>query len=103
MKRRVFAAFVLSSFAVLAFGAQDIPLNNWTAPSTWTPARSGSISVMAELSNPLPFFPIDPCRIADTRGFGFTGAYGPPALAPSGTRNFTIAGQCGIPSNAKAV
>ena len=53
--------------------------------------------------NPLPFIPIAPCRVADTRGNGFGGAYGPPSLVANANRNFTIIGQCGIPTTAAAV
>lgn len=45
---------------------------------------------------PLRFFPITPCRLADTRQAG-----GP--IAGNTTRNFTVQGVCGIPVNAKAV
>jgi len=47
---------------------------------------------------PLRFFPITPCRIADTR-------QPPPGnpIAFQTTRNFTVRGVCGISSNAKAV
>ncbi len=44
-----------------------------------------------------------PCRVADTRGNGFGGAYGPPSLVANANRNFTIIGQCGIPTGAAAV
>jgi len=44
-----------------------------------------------------------PCRIADTRGNGFGGAYGPPALASGVPRDFILTGRCGIPDTAKAV
>jgi hypothetical protein len=50
------------------------------------------------------FISIQPCRLADTRpGFGFGGAYGPPALVGGAVRNFTITGQCAIPGTATAV
>jgi hypothetical protein len=52
---------------------------------------------------PLTFIPIAPCRVADTRGNGFTGLYGPPSMAGGVSRNFTITGQCGIPAGALAV
>jgi hypothetical protein len=52
---------------------------------------------------PLPFIALNPCRVADTRGNGFTGAFGPPPLVANATRSFTIAGQCGIPASAAAV
>ena len=70
--------------AVLVAGAalaQAIP--NWNAPATWTPAGGMVASAQADIGAPVPFIPITPCRVADTRGNGFTGAYGPPALAAS--------------------
>lgn len=91
-------SFLGVSAAALAGG---IP--NWPAPPAWTPVGSGSKGLLAEVSNPLPFEPVTPCRVADTRGNGFAGGYGPPALAPLSTRNFTIVGQCGIPVTARAV
>jgi hypothetical protein len=84
--------------------AQAIP--NWSAPPTWTPPKTGmtaSTTAVTDLSGPLPFVPVTPCRVADTRGNGFTGAYGPPALAGGATRTFVIGGQCGIPAGAEAV
>jgi hypothetical protein len=45
---------------------------------------------------PLRFFPLTPCRLADTRQAGG-------AIAAQTTRTFTIQGVCGIPTNAKAV
>jgi len=51
----------------------------------------------------LPFFAVTPCRVADTRGYGFTGPYGSPFMAGGVPRNFTITGQCGIPAGAQAV
>jgi len=40
----------------------------------------------------LDFFPLTPCRIADTRtGQGKTGAFGPPSLAAFATRDFPLA------------
>jgi hypothetical protein len=52
---------------------------------------------------PLTFVGIAPCRIVDTRGNGFVGAYGPPALTAGVPRSFTLTGQCGIPGDAGAV
>jgi hypothetical protein len=89
-------SFLGVSAAALAGG---VP--NWPAPAAWTPA--GTKGLLAEVSNPLPFEPVTPCRVADTRGNGFTGGYGPPSLASFSTRNFTITGQCGIPVTARAV
>ena len=52
----------------------------------------------------LKFYPVSPCRVADTRSFaGFTGAYGPPSLPTSGIRSFPMpSSPCGIPSTAAA-
>jgi alpha-tubulin suppressor-like RCC1 family protein len=48
----------------------------------------------------LRFIPVTPCRVADTRNPN--GPLGGPILAAGSTRSFTIAGTCGIPSNAQA-
>jgi Metallo-peptidase family M12 len=47
------------------------------------------------------FYTVAPCRVLDTRNA--VGPYGGPALAASSDRTFTLSGQCGIPSTAKAV
>ena len=56
------------------------------------------------LSSGLKFYPVTPCRVADTRSWaGMSGAFGPPALAAGSTRSFSIASSpCGIPSTAAA-
>ncbi len=64
-------------------------------------ARLGVAGVAAA---PLQFYPLTPCRIADTRASqGFAGALGPPALAAYADRNFPIlSSACSIPSAAQA-
>jgi hypothetical protein len=54
--------------------------------------------------NNLAFYPIKPCRVMDTRPEpGFTGAYGPPFLAPNTSRTLPMAqSSCGIPATARA-
>ena len=43
------------------------------------------------LSSGLEFYPVTPCRIADTRdGTGFTGQFGPPSMVGGATRTFSI-------------
>jgi hypothetical protein len=42
------------------------------------------------------YFPLDPCRVADTRT-------SPPPLAGGTSRNFPVGGVCGVPLNARAV
>jgi hypothetical protein len=50
----------------------------------------------------LEFYPVTPCRIADTRtGSGFTGSFEPPALVAGATRDFPVQqSTCGISSTA---
>ena len=67
------------SITVVAGDPTDliIDINGYFAP----PGTSG-----------LDFFPLTPCRIADTRtGQGKTGAFGPPSLAGFVTRDFPLA------------
>ena len=98
---------LLGVFGVAIAGAQEgvqeaIP--NWSAPATWSPQSvSRGASTMSALTSPFSFIGVTPCRVADTRGNGFTGQYGPPALDANATRSFTITGQCGIPAIAAAV
>jgi hypothetical protein len=47
------------------------------------------------------FFPLPPCRVADTRNPA--GAYGAPALAAGASRTYTLVGACGIPASARSV
>ncbi len=52
---------------------------------------------------PIAFIAITPCRLADTRGNGFTGPFGPPSLIATTPRVFPVAGNCGVPLTAQAV
>jgi hypothetical protein len=47
------------------------------------------------------YFPLAPCRLADTRGAA--GPSGGPALASGTTRSVPAAGACGVPAEARAV
>jgi hypothetical protein len=47
------------------------------------------------------FFPLAPCRVADTRNPA--GAFGAPALAAGSSRPYTLVGTCGIPASARSV
>lgn len=47
------------------------------------------------------FHTLEPCRIADTRNPA--GPYGGPALQAGATRDFVLAGQCGVPATARSV
>ena len=54
-------------------------------------------------SGALRFVAVPPCRLADTRDPAFTGAFGPPSLVAAATRDFPVAGHCGVASTAQAV
>src|SRR5712692_8307189 len=97
-------------------GTEATTIDNWPAPLLWSPAHTQMAAeegktpaslrrqgLLALPTSPLPLIAIAPCRIADTRGNGFTGAYGPPSLPGGSPRNFTLTGQCGIAGTAQAV
>jgi hypothetical protein len=63
-------------------------------PLGWKPSAT-----LAE--GPLQLYTLPPCRLLDTRNAA--GAYGAPALWPGWERSFLAAGQCGIPTDARAV
>jgi len=78
------------NISIYASDATDVlfDINGYFAP----PSASG-----------LQFYPLTPCRAADTRTFaGFTGSQGPPYLAGGTSRNFQVSGLCGVPSTAAA-
>jgi hypothetical protein len=52
----------------------------------------------------LHFYPMTPCRVADTRqGAGMSGAFGPPTMGAGVQRSFPVPqSSCGIPSTAQA-
>jgi hypothetical protein len=85
------AAFALSRVARAQLGAT---VENWTVPE-WA-------SRTVDLSRPVTFVAVTPCRIVDTRDP--VGPYGGPALPPATTRNFDLnSGPCtGIPSEVAA-
>lgn len=58
----------------------------------------------AALSSPLPFVPVNPCRLVDTRvGEGKTGAFGPPRPAGGTIRTVPVPqSTCNIPASAVA-
>ena len=87
------------------------PLSQWQAAPFWVPdaeaqasSKGAGRAVEAALpTTPMPFVAITPCRLADTRGNGFTGEFGPPSLSAGNPRDFTMTGSCGIPAEALAV
>ncbi|HEX9149437.1 MAG TPA: tail fiber domain-containing protein [Thermoanaerobaculia bacterium] len=113
MRNQRSSPFLLFIGLVVVAGAGTTPLigqgvANWEAPPFWSPPEpqrpAGQAGTLAA-TTPLPFIAVTPCRVVDTRGNGFTGDYGPPALSGNGPpRSFAIpAGPCsGIPGNAGA-
>jgi hypothetical protein len=67
-----------------------IDINGYFAP----PGSAGALA----------FYPVTPCRVADTRSTsGFSGAFGPPSLVSGATRNFPVQqSSCGIPATVQA-
>ena len=75
---------------------------------SWGAGAHGTSDPIAEVmaavpTPPIAFVAIAPCRLADTRGNGFTGAFGPPSMIAQSPRVFPVAGFCGIPGTAQAV
>ncbi len=111
--RAILLVGIFSSFAHAQEPKED--LSNWPVSPFWAPRQSIALEKLKEQAvleplaieavptPPLPLIGINPCRIVDTRGNGFTGAYGPPALTQGSPRNFTLTGQCGISGAAQAV
>lgn len=52
-------------------------------------------------SGPYSYYPLTPCRIADTRGPA--GVNSGPILGNNSSRDFQIRSKCGVPTTAKAV
>jgi hypothetical protein len=90
-------------FAASAAQAQlGSTVANWTAPSSNSGSSSRGIRALADVTNPLPFIGVTPCRIVDTRGPA--GTFGGPSLPASTPRNFPLpTGPCaGIPASVSA-
>lgn len=118
--RRPFG-FVLAGIGLAVFLAgQERPVPpNWAAPLYWaagdtakSPDRDerrdglegiAAKAVTATSTSPVPLIAITPCRLVDTRDGSRPPGYGPPALAASVPRSFTLTGQCGIAGDALAV
>ncbi len=96
-KRRVgISLVVLFGLSAIAMAADAFPpLVNWPAPATYTPARSAGARALSDITSPLPFIGITPCRQFDIR---------PATLADNTPMAITLTGApCGIPASAGAV
>jgi hypothetical protein len=96
-----FLTAVLVFSCVCTLSAQEIPLQNWSVPST--PTRGGGVQSNTDNTNGTIFIGVEPCRVVDTRGAN--GAFGGPAFASLETRTYDLsAGPCtGLPSTMTAV
>ena len=95
-KRQVFGGLVL-----LCFLSPGTSAYARTAPDPVTDALNAVPNALP--TAPIAFIAIAPCRLADTRGNGFTGPFGPPSMIANASRIFPVAGNCGIPATAQAV
>jgi hypothetical protein len=90
----IVAAGTNGAVDVFAHDATDliIDTNGYFAP----PGNPGALN----------FYPLPPCRVADTRavgGSGLTGAFGPPQMTAGSTRSFPVfSSSCGVPATAQA-
>src|SRR5262249_48643278 len=95
-------AFVLLVAIVLAsgtaWGQVGSTVPNWTVPPYSPGSGSRGIHVLADVTNPIPFIGVTPCRIVDTRGP--TGTFGAPPLTAGVPRSFPLpTGPCaGLPA-----
>lgn len=94
---------VLLSLGIAQPGRGEEEIANWTIPGFEEADGLRSIHEQATLTVPSSFVGVTPCRVADTRGNGFGGAYGPPSLTAGVPRDFVLPGRCDIPANAVAV
>jgi hypothetical protein len=103
----VFLAVLVVLFAAERAEAQvGARVPNWTVPSassstdSTTPAHSRALG---DVTIPMSFVAVTPCRIVDTRGP--TGPYGAPSLSPGVSRNFAlVSGPCtGLPASIGAI
>ena len=109
--RTLLSLLLLIPVSAVALAEKNEPkVENWTAPTHWTVDRPGSVaakeggSTAALQTTTVPFVALSPCRLVDTRPqSGFPAPYGPPFLSPGVTRDFPIAGHCGVPAGATAV
>ena len=90
---------VLLGAVPVPLAAQDIPLRNWTVPSS----VSGGLGKTVDATPPRPFIGLPPCRLLDTRATSSPPPFLGPIYADSDLRNYVLWGQCGVPSGADAV
>jgi hypothetical protein len=94
VKLRPGMLFLCGSLAAAWLPAQapDTSIPNWPAPATWSPRARAAAWRRWNATPPLPFIGLAPCRVVDTRGNGFTGQFGPPALVGGRLAHFHARG-----------
>src|SRR5512134_2071716 len=92
--------FALLTLTASLVSAQEIPLSNWTAPPH-AHQSFAAMTPMVDISHPVAFVAIAPCRVADTRGNNAPIQGG--IFPNGGLRTWALAGICGIPSFADAI
>ena len=93
--RRVSFLGLISVFLTsLALGGA---ISNWTAPATWSPPKaSHGLTTLGDITGPLPFIGVTPCRQYDSRNVA--------PLADNTNLAVTLTGApCGLPAGAQAV
>jgi hypothetical protein len=94
-RKSVSLGLITFLFAGLVLGGEAIP--NWPAPASWSPPRSSrGVTTQGDITSPLPFIGVTPCRQYDSRNAT--------ALPHNTAREVVIRGApCGIPLSAVAV
>ncbi len=96
----ILGALLVSGMAALGWSLfasfVDIPVRNWRVAVP----PNGSLSVLGDVGGAVPFVPVTPCRVVDTRNAN--GSWGGPKLVANAVRDFNIiSGPCtGIPAGA---
>ncbi len=88
-------ALMSASLATLPSGSPATA--NWPAPAFWSPPKaSRGVTALSDISNPLPFIGVTPCRQYDSRSVT--------PLPDNTNLAVTLTGApCGLPSSAQAV
>jgi hypothetical protein len=83
----------LVSVCPVGFIFGDEAITNWAAPAFWSPPRvtrgaTRGVTTQGDVTSPLPFIGVTPCRVVDTRGAN--GAFGGPIFSAGQTRTYPL-------------
>jgi hypothetical protein len=94
-RRRALSILTMAFLACPALGEEPIP--NWPAPLFWSPPKtSRGVATLGDITNPLPFVAVAPCRQYDSRNTT-------PLLQNTSRAVVATGAPCGLPTNATAV